>query len=83
MRTGVSICGLSAAETAVIAGMLISASCARMEVWTVIEFTADARARIREAFLALIPTLSDEALWHIAVVLLDEERIMDQGGKHE
>lgn len=38
---------------------------------------------IREAFLALIPTLSDEALWHIAVVLLDEERIRDQGGKHE
>jgi len=49
----------------------------------VIEFTVDARARIREAFLALIPTLSDEALWHIAVVLLDEERIRDQGGKHE
>lgn len=48
-----------------------------------INFTEEAREMIREDLLALIPTLSDEALWHIAVVLLDEKRIIEQGGTHE
>ena len=74
---------MSAAETAVTAGTLISASCVRMEVWTVINFSEEAREMIRESLLNLIPTLSDEALWHIAVVLIDEERIMNQGGTNE
>lgn len=48
-----------------------------------INFTEEAREAIVEDLLTMIPTLSDEALWHISVVLLDEKRIMDQGGKHE
>lgn len=55
--------------------MQASVLCARMEVWIVIELTTEAREQIRQIFLELLPTLSDFALWHIALVLLDEEGI--------
>lgn len=71
---------MSAAEIAATVGMQTSALCARTEVWTVINFTDEAREMIIESLLSLIPSLSDEALWHISVVLIDEERIKNQGG---
>ena len=40
-----------------------------------IEFTTEAREQIRQIFIELLPNLSDFALWHIALVLLDEEGI--------
>lgn len=71
---------MSVAETVVIVGMQVSVLCVRTEVWTVINFTDEAREMIIESLLSLIPSLSDEALWHISVVLIDEERIKNQGG---